>query len=688
MQSYTEIQNIEGLQIIPINEKKIPLVEKWEQTKTKHDLSKCYGIGLVCGQISGNIEAIDIDLKYDLTKKLFSEFKKTVNEIDADLLKKLVVQKTMSGGYHLVYRCEKNDGNLKLANRFTIETERQVTYEKTYKYQIEVKKSTQEEAVKVATKARDNDKIRVLFETRGEKGYIAICPTPGYELKYGCFENIQTITPEERQILFSVAYSFNEVLKEFKQPAAIQKKQIKGLKPSEDYNDRGDVVSLLCEYGWTIVGKKGAKILLRRPGDTKAAHSGNYDEEKKWFSVFSTSTEFEAQTPYQPYAVYCLLKCKGDFTLVPKMLYDEGFGDRVNELKDNNITIPSQIDLSENDLSFLATEADYDDYLHKWRTGTFEMGLSTGIPVLDKHFLFKEGDLVIINGLDNVGKSSLVWYLSMLASVFHGWPWLIFSSENRIGGIVRKLIEFYWSETIESMSEEKYKIAKKFVKNNFDIIKCSDKMYNYQDILNMTKLAFSKKKYKGLMIDPYNSLKVDIPSKSKNSTYDYHYEAASVIQLFCKQYNISIYLNCHVGTPGARNKDKSGYTKAPQKEDTEMGVMFANKADEFLTIHRVTQHETEWMFTEFHVRKVKETETGGKVTFFANPIDLKMVNNLSGFETVPNRSVPYGGFNPIKEFHTRQSINIDATIEPNKSVFKIEPNMDYEFTPAERDKAF
>jgi len=647
MQSYSGIQNIPGLQIIPINDKKIPLVEKWESSTVKHEISKCYGIGLVCGKISGNVEAIDIDLKYDLTGRLFTEYKKTVLEISPELLKKLTVQKTVSGGYHFIYRCETIEGNKKLAQRYATETEKQ-----------------------------NGDKIKVLFETRGEHGYIACYPTPGYELIYGTFENIQTITPAERETLFNVAYSFNEVVKEYRPPVINQRKQIKGLKPSEDYNERGDVVGLLCEYGWSVVGRKGSKVLLKRPGDTKAIHSGNYDEEKRWFSVFTTSTEFEAQTPYQPYAVYCLLKCGGDFTKVPKMLYDEGYGERIEDAKE--ISIPSIVDTSDDDLSFLATPDDYEEYLERWRSGTFEMGKSTGIPTLDKHFLFKEGNLVIINGIDNVGKSSVAWYLSMLAAILHGWRSLIFSSENRVGGIVRKLIEFYWSEPIDGMSDEKFQIAKKFVSENFDIIKCSEKMYNYQDILNMTVKAMGKKTYKMLLIDPYNSLKVDIPAKSKQGVYDYHYEAASVLQLFAKKNNISVYLNCHVGTPGARNKDKSGYTRAPQKEDTEGGVMFGNKADEFITIHRVTQHETDWMYTEFHVRKVKETETGGRVTFFANPVDLKMVNCYSGFETVPSRTNGLSGYNPILEYHKRKEPVKIIDITVSRREFELEPNYDFD----------
>jgi len=87
------------MQLIPINEKKIPLVKEWQTSLLKHELN-AYGVGLVCGH--DNVEAIDIDLKYDLTGELFNKYKHAINKLDKNLLSKLVVQKTMSNGYHFV----------------------------------------------------------------------------------------------------------------------------------------------------------------------------------------------------------------------------------------------------------------------------------------------------------------------------------------------------------------------------------------------------------------------------------------------------------------------------------------------------------------------------------------------------------------------------------------------------------
>ena len=629
---------------MPVLENKRPIHKQWEQTKKEYDFTNAKGYGLVCGEISGGIEAIDIDSKYDLTGTLFNDYKKAIHKIDPKLLSLLVVQKTVSGGYHFIYACDYIEGNKKLAERETTHEERHNTYVKTLEHELAQNK-TEKEAKAIADNASKNDKVRVLLETRGEKGFIVCSPTKGYELIHGDFFNLKRISVEQRNILINVAYSFNEVLKDAPVHKEIQKKDYKGLSPCDDYNQRGDVVSLLENHGWIIVGRKGSKILFKRPGDTKAEHSGNYDTEKHWFSVFSTSTEFQAQTPYLPYAVFCVLSNKSDYTSLPNVLYDLGYGERIEVIRENRIEIPSSIDMSNDEIDFIATDEEDEEYLEQWRNGTFQKGQKTNFEDLDKHFLFKEGNLVIVNGIDNVGKSTVIWYLAMLASLFHGWHWIIYSSENKTGAVRRKLIEFYWCKPIAKMTEEEYRKARTYVKDHFTIIKTKESLYNYKDMMNMIVKLCKKKKYKGVMIDPYNSLRIDVPSKSKQSTYEYHYEAASILQVFGKNNNISIYLNCHVGTIGARKKDHKGHTLPPQKEDTEMGVMFANKADEFLTIHRYTQKADEFLFTEIHVRKVKEVETGGSVTLLDKPFKMMMVAGFTGFLSKDKKE------NPIHSFH-------------------------------------
>lgn len=636
---FENLNEIEGLQFIPVNEHKIPTVKDWQTSKEKHDLSKCYGVGLVCGEPSGNVEVLDFDLKYDLTGDLLDRYKQIVNMVCSGLLKKMVVQKTKNKGFHFIYRCQVIEGNLKLANRPTTDDEKKDTYEKTHKNEL-LKSKTDDDAKKIAAKASENDKVRVLIETRGIGGQVVISPTNGYEMIFGDILSISEISVDERKILHDVARQFNEVFEEVIVPKKTTIQKTAGISVFDDYNERGDVVDLLQSNGWKVVGSKGNKTLFLRPGQATSQSSGNYDHEKKWFSVFSTSTEFDPQKSYLPYAVFTKLECGDDFSAASKKLYDMGFGERhaekPKEQKESTRQIKSRIDINNDDLSFLAKPDDYDGYLKQVIDGTLPMGLTTGSAALDAHFLLKEGNLVMVNGHDNTGKSVWIWWLLLIAAMYHGWKGIIFSSENTLGSFMRKMIQFYWGKPLHgkgAMNEEEYKIAKDFVEKHFHLIKAQEELYNYKDIINMVKKA--KTKYPDIkvgLIDPYNSLKIDLSGFSKLSTHEYHYEALSEIKSFGQQNNFGWFVNHHAVTAALRAKDgEKKYPVAPQKADTEGGGKVSNKADDFLTIHRITQHPTDWMVTEVHIRKIKDTDTGGQVTPFDVPVKFEMYKQGCAF---------------------------------------------------------
>ena len=365
MPNFSVLNELEGLQFIPVMQNKRPIPKNCQNAAQKYDLSNVAGVGLVCGELSQNLEAIDIDLKYDITGKLFENYKKLIHDIDPKLLAKLVVQKTRSNGYHFIYRCAKIEGNLKLANRPTTDDEKRFTYSETYKVKCQEGK-THEEADKVAQKSAENDKVRVLLETRGLGGFIVCAPSEGYDFVFGDLQSISFISESERDTLFTIARQFNQVVEE---PIEVDRKKAPktaGLSSMDDYNQRGDVIGLLEEYGWKVVGKKGSKTLLLRPGQTSAASSGNFDSSRNWFSVFTTSTEFQPNKAYLPYSVFAQLKCKNDFTETARQLYELGYGDRIEdkskskEPAKSTRQIYSRVEMDNDDFSFLATNEDYD----------------------------------------------------------------------------------------------------------------------------------------------------------------------------------------------------------------------------------------------------------------------------------------------------------------------------------------
>jgi hypothetical protein len=657
---FEHLHDIPGIQFMPVKVSKQPIVKGWQTSAAKHSLKNCEAVGMVCGQLSGNLEVVDIDEKYSLDGKLFEKYKKQIHSADKNLLKKLVVQKTKGGGYHFLYRCSVIAGNLKLANRSTTEKERKETFDLTYKAELAASKPD-DEAKKKAQKASDNDKVRVLFETRGEGGYIMCHPSPGYEIIHGDYYSITEITPEERETLHTIARQFNEVVEDA--TPYIKKTEKKGgLSPFDDYNERGDIVGFLESNGWTVVGRKGSKTIFKRPGQTTAQTSGNYDHDRGWFSVFTTSTEFEPMKAYKPCYVFAALECGNDYVAAAKKLSEMGYGEQkeVKAEKESTRKIPSRINADDDDYSFLATPDDYDGYLKQVRDGTLPQGLSTGVPSLDNYFLFKEGNFVMTNGHDNAGKSVIVWWLALISSMLYGWNWIIFSSENTLGGFMRKMIQFYWGKQLYgkfAMSQEEYEIAKKFIEQHFSLIKSEEDMFNYKDIINMMKKSMKKKKYHAAMIDPYNSLKIDLSGFSKLSTHEFHYEALSDLKFFGKKNNIGLWINHHAVTAALRAKDgEKKYPVAPQKADTEGGGKVSNKADEFLTIHRLTQHPTDWNITEIHVRKIKDTDTGGRVTGIDEPVKLEMYKGGCGFREKNIQNIIQ--VDPVEAWHLARGVDL------------------------------
>ena len=268
--------------------------------------------------------------------------------------------------------------------------------------------------------------------------------------------------------------------------------------------------------------------------------------------------------------------------------------------------------------------------------GRIKEGLKINIPEIDEHIRFKQGNFNVIIGHANVGKTTVIIYLMVLYAIHHKIKWLIYSSENTPQSIARKIIEFYVGKPINKIEDENISKAMDWLNNYFRIIDV-DETYNYKDLLNESNRVLKFFKYDGLLIDPYNSLSKDRNLLRGINSHEYDYEVASEFRLFCKNNDVSIWLNTHAVTEALRRThpkehDYYGLPQPPSMADVEGGGKWGNRADDVITIHRYTQHATEWMFSDIHVRKIKEVETGGRPTPIDEPIRLRMTRDNVGFE--------------------------------------------------------
>jgi len=125
LQVYTIDYLSAGLSVIPVNKTgKKPLLPGWKEyqrslssiadasawfQKIRADL----GIALICGRGSRNLEIID----FDSQGVLFKSWKQLVEFEAPGLLNRVVIEKSQSGRFHILYRCTdiQIPGNRKLA---------------------------------------------------------------------------------------------------------------------------------------------------------------------------------------------------------------------------------------------------------------------------------------------------------------------------------------------------------------------------------------------------------------------------------------------------------------------------------------------------------------------------------------------------------------------------------------------
>lgn len=284
-----------GLSIIPVASNKIPF-KPWGEYQTKispisywHSHYKNQGtVGIIAGKISGNLECIDIDIKNDPQKTIITEY---ANLIPEELLRRLIIQSTPSGGLHYIYRCPEAtiDRNLKLALH--------------------------------------SDKA-VILETRGESGYFCTSKINN-KIMQGKFDlenlevEIPVITAKEREFLLETARSLTRYF-----PTGNTSKNAKQFAYSEpsinEFNDKYSIIDLFSKHGWFIVREDEQKYYLLRSGSS-AQHSGYYNKDSKTFTCFSTSTDFKPEKPYNNFQILQTLEGKDDYKTTLRLLPALGF---------------------------------------------------------------------------------------------------------------------------------------------------------------------------------------------------------------------------------------------------------------------------------------------------------------------------------------------------------------------------
>lgn len=253
-------------------------------------------IGIVGGKVSGNLEIIDIDVKYcpGIDAKLFAD----LNNFYPALFAKLRRHGSPSGGAHLIYRCvEAIEGNQKLAGRLATAAE---------------------------LEANPKNKTYNFLETRGEGGYVVAPPALGYSVINNV--DIPLITLAERNAIIELCRTYNELIKvENIYKPTVQDAQYYDTNPFEDYNFRVDPGTLMQQLGFEYSRQNNQFLWYTRPGK-KSGVSISFNKSSRFFFCFTSSTDLEANKGYTPANLLCTLEMNGDKKKLYSYLVANGYG--------------------------------------------------------------------------------------------------------------------------------------------------------------------------------------------------------------------------------------------------------------------------------------------------------------------------------------------------------------------------
>ena len=383
-----------GLCVLPARRaEKRPAVGRWKQYQkrlpTPAELSAWLAntgqhpdaVCIVCGCASDNAEIID----FDAGGELYEAWRE---RIPAELRDRLVVERTPSGGYHVVYRCDAEIcGNLKLAPR------------------------------------KGNDgKVVTLIETRGEGGLFLCAPTPGYEVIQGDLCDPPVLTEAERDVLLQTAWELNEYVPPVVDcpPHSSIVGQRSGMsveqchsrpdnadRPGDVFNMHGDVRTVLEQHGWVRVkaGGSGGNEYWRRPGK---ATSWSATLKDGVLYVFSANADpFESNRAYSPFAVYTLLEHSGDWSRAASALRAQGYGSPSASMDMSSPGMGPTVDTAPVTLEPLTVR----DLI-----GTFP---ELRKPVI--HGLLRQGETMNLISAPKMGKSWLVTDLALSISTGRDW---------------------------------------------------------------------------------------------------------------------------------------------------------------------------------------------------------------------------------------------------------------------------
>ena len=244
--------------------------------------------------------------------------------------------------------------------------------------------------------------------------------------------------------------------------------------------------------------------------------------------------------------------------------------------------------------------------------GEVEAPVSTGYENLDKHWRVKSGDVTVVTGVPNTGKSEFLDAMILNLADKHKWRIGICSFENPPADHIAKLIEKragapFWGDVMGRKRITEYEInqAAGWLGNYFYFVRADDpdsRPPTIEWIIEKAIVQVRRYGIKAFVIDPYNEIASNRPSNMTETEYVSY--LLSVVKRFAQTYGVHTFIVAHP----TKMQSVDGVVMPPALYDIAGSAHWANKADNGLTVHRQTGEKDAPV--EVHIRKVRWKHVG------------------------------------------------------------------------------
>jgi VirE N-terminal domain/KaiC len=242
--------------------------------------------------------------------------------------------------------------------------------------------------------------------------------------------------------------------------------------------------------------------------------------------------------------------------------------------------------------------------------------LGIGVPEIDELFKMQRGEVTVITGYANQGKSLFGKWYYLMRALMYGEKIAIFDPEEKPVKFFRDMCSIYCGMYLPESSKGRlsvpnYENAKKFIGSHFLYIDSKSNSPSPNYIKGLFLRTIIQYGVSTVIIDPFNQLANDY-SKSGGRSDKYLETFLGDCKTFAKTNNVNFVIIAHPKSPHPSTKDASGNYPVPDMYSIADGAMWGNKADNVLVYYRPFGADNEGECS-FHTKKIKDQDGVGKI---------------------------------------------------------------------------